>query len=231
VGDSKLASDYMSMMAPSFSGIGGFPKVKPGMRRIVTIATTWCVILMVAAIGAAHAGPDATLKNLETAYNGESNAQNKYLACAQQAHEEGYGAAASLFRAAARSNEILLNNQAAIIKKMGAVPKSEVRWPVVGTTWRNLDPSANQNEARELNAMYPEFISQAQSDTNAEAAQAFEYARDAEAQHSKLFAKAWGDLGHMRGKGRTYYVCAVSGFTMETPDGSKCPDGKYETIK
>ena len=55
--------------------------------------------------------------------------------------------------------------------------------------------------------------------------------RDAEAQRSKLFAMAWGDLGHMRGKSRTYYVCAVSGYVMETSDASKCSDGKYETIK
>ena len=205
--------------------------MNPGMRRIVTITLAWSVILMIGANGVAHAGPDATLKNLEAAYNGESNAQNKYLACAAQADEEGYGAAASLFRAAARSDDILLSNQAAIIKKMGAVPKSDVRWPVVGSTWRNLDPSANQDEAGELNAMYPEFIRQAQADTNADAVRAFGYARDAEAQRSRLFAKAWGDLGHMRGKDRNYYVCTVSGYVMETSDASKCPDGKFETIK
>lgn len=199
--------------------------------RIVAIALMWCAVLVIGAVGAAHAGPDATLKNLEAAYNGESNAQNKYLACAAQADEEGYGAAASLFRAAARSNEILLRNQAAIIKKMGALPKSDVRWPVLGSTWRNLDPSANQDEAGEPNAMYPEFIRQAQADTNADAVRAFEYARDAEAQRSRLFAKAWGDLGHMRGKDRNYYVCTVSGYVMETSDASKCPDGKFETIK
>jgi len=205
--------------------------VNPGVRRIVAIALTWCAVFIIGAGGAARAGSSTTLKNLEAAYNGESNAQNRYLACANQADEEGYGVAASLFRAAARSDEILLNNQAAIIKKMGAVPKSDVRWPVVGTTWRNLDPSANQDQAGESNAIYPEFIRQAQADTNADAVRAFEYARDAESQRSKLFAKAWGDLGHMRGKGRNYYVCTVSGYVMETSDASKCPDGKYETIK
>ena len=205
--------------------------MKPVVRRIATTALTWCVVFIISAGGAAHAGPDATLKNLEAAYNGESNAQNKYLACAAQADEEGYGAAASLFRAAARSEEILFNNNAAIIKKMGAVPKSDVRWPVLGSTWRNLDPSANQDKADEPNAMYPEFIRQAQADTNVDAVRAFGYARDAEAQRSKLFAKAWGDLGHMRGKDRNFYVCAVSGYVMETSDASKCPDGKFETIK
>jgi rubrerythrin len=205
--------------------------VNAGVRSIVAIALMWCAVLVIGAVGAVYAGSDATLKNLQTAYNGESNAQNKYLACAEQADEEGYGSAASLFRAAARSNEILLNSQAAIIKKMGAVPKSDVKWPVVGSTWRNLDPSANQDEAGQLNAMYPEFIRQARADNNADAAQAFEYARDAEAQRSKLFAKAWGDLSHMKGKGRNYYVCPVSAVTMETPDASQCPGGKYETIK
>lgn len=202
-----------------------------GVRRIVAIALMWCTVLVIGGVDAALAGSDATLKNLGTAYNGESNAQNKYLASAEQADEEGYGVAASLFRAAARSNEILLNNQAAIIKKMGAVPKSDVRWPVVGSTWRNLDPSANQDEAGKLDTMYPEFIRQAQADTNADAVRAFEYARDAEAQRSTLFSKAWGDLGHMRGKGRNYYVCKVSGYMMETSDASKCPDGKFETVK
>jgi len=205
--------------------------VNTGVRRIVAIALTWCAVLVIGAVVAAHAGPDATLKNLEAAYNGESNAQNKYLACAKQADEEGYVAAASLFRAAARSEEILFSNNAAIIKKMGALPKSDVKWPIVGTTWRNLDSSANPDEAGELSATYPEFIRQAKADTNADAVRAFEYARDAEAQRSRLFAKAWGDLGHMRGKGRNYYVCTVSGYMMETSDASKCPDGKYETIK
>jgi rubrerythrin len=207
------------------------PTANIGVRGIVAITLIWCAVLMIGTSGVVHAGPDATLKNLEAAYNGESNAQNKYLACAKQADEEGYGAAASLFRAAARSEEILFSNNAAIIKKMGAVPKSDVRWPVVGPTWRNLDSSANGDEAGELNAMYPEFIRQAQADTNADAVRAFEYGRDAEAQRSKLFAKAWGDLGHMRGKGRNYYVCTVSGYVMETSDASKCPDGKFETIK
>lgn len=43
-----------------------------------------------------------TLDNLLAAYNGESNANAKYLAFAKKADEEGYGQAASLFRAAAR---------------------------------------------------------------------------------------------------------------------------------
>ena len=42
-----------------------------------------------------------TLANLMEAYNGESNANAKYLEYAKKADAEGYGKVASLFRAAA----------------------------------------------------------------------------------------------------------------------------------
>ncbi len=47
-----------------------------------------------------------TLENLQTAFNGESNANAKYLEFAKKADEEGYTKVASLFRAAARAEEI-----------------------------------------------------------------------------------------------------------------------------
>ena len=48
----------------------------------------------------------STLDNLQAAFNGESNANARYLAFAKKADEEGYGQVASLFRAAARAEEI-----------------------------------------------------------------------------------------------------------------------------
>ena len=63
-----------------------------------------------------------TVENLQTAFDGESNANAKYLAFAKKADEEGYLMVASLFRAAARAEEIHKNNHADVIKKMGAEP-------------------------------------------------------------------------------------------------------------
>lgn len=45
------------------------------------------------------------LENLQTAFNGESNANAKYLAFAKKADDEGYTKVGSLFRAAARAEE------------------------------------------------------------------------------------------------------------------------------
>lgn len=66
-----------------------------------------------------------TLQNLQSAYNGESNAGAKYLEFAKQADREGYGQAASLFRAAAASEQIHRTCEAAVMKEMGAVPHAE----------------------------------------------------------------------------------------------------------
>jgi rubrerythrin len=51
-----------------------------------------------------------TMQNLKAAYSAESNAQARYLAFAEKADAEGYGAAASLFRAAARARQIHVTN-------------------------------------------------------------------------------------------------------------------------
>ena len=53
-----------------------------------------------------EAGMTTTLDNLVTAYNGESNAHARYVEFAKKADEDGYGQVASLFRAAARAEEI-----------------------------------------------------------------------------------------------------------------------------
>jgi hypothetical protein len=70
-----------------------------------------------------------TLENLRTAFNGESNAHAKYLEYARRANAEGYTKAASLFRAAARAEEIHAANHAEVIRKMGFEPKAYINLP------------------------------------------------------------------------------------------------------
>lgn len=60
----------------------------------------------------ADSAQNKTLENLLTAYNGESNANAKYLAYAEKADEEGYAKVASLFRAAASAEKIHITNHA-----------------------------------------------------------------------------------------------------------------------
>ena len=69
------------------------------------------------------------MKNLNVALNGERNAQAKYTAFAQKADQEGYGAVASLFRAAAAAEEIHGNNHEKALRKLGGTPDVKMETP------------------------------------------------------------------------------------------------------
>ncbi len=134
-----------------------------------------------------------TLKNLQAAYNGESNAHARYLAFAKKAEEEGYMQAASLFKAAATAEAIHASNHAALIRKMGAKPEAKLETPPVKSTRENLE-AAIQGESYERTTMYPQFIEQANKEGNKEAVETFEYAEEAEAEQIKLFGKRMSRL-------------------------------------
>ncbi len=57
--------------------------------------------------------------NLLAAYEGELNAHIRYKAYAARAEAEGMNGAASLFRAAARAEQIHAGNHARVIRHMG----------------------------------------------------------------------------------------------------------------
>jgi rubrerythrin len=179
----------------------------------------------------ASAAPSKTLQNLQAAYNGESNAHAKYLEFANKAEKEGYGKVASLFRAAAAAEEIHRTCEANVIKEMGATPEAEVKLPPTKSTKQNLEDSANKGEAYERDTMYPQFIRQARKDGSKAAAQCFEWARAAEAEHFNLFKAAADNLDQMNGSPETYYVCKEGGYTMAKLDAAKCPGGKYEEVR
>ena len=117
----------------------------------------------------ATAGGAQTLENLQTAFNGESNANAKYIAFAKKADAEGYTKVASLFRAAARSEEIHKTNHAAVIKAMGGNPAADIKPADVKTTAENLK-SAVEGETYERDTMYPGFVAEARAAGTAGAA-------------------------------------------------------------
>lgn len=176
-----------------------------------------------------------TLENLQTAYNGESNARARYLAFAEKADQEQYGEVASLFRAAAKAEEMHANNHAGVIKKMGGTPQAKIETPVVNSTKENL-AAAIKGESYERDTMYPEFLRQARTDGNKDAIETFNYAKTAESEHANLYSAALNDLFKLKGsKAKTYYVCTVCGYTTPTLDFSKCPScfshkDKYENV-
>lgn len=174
--------------------------------------------LLIVASGAFAA---TTLDNLQTAYNGESNAHARYLAFADKAQADGYLGVASLFRAAAKAEQIHADNHAVVIKKLGAEPKANIDKPDVKTTKENIE-AAIKGETYERDVMYPEFLRIARADKNNDAVRTFNFAKTAEAEHAKLYTNASKNQEKMKAA-ETLYVCSVCGYTVTKIDFEKCP--------
>ena len=192
----------------------------PGFVLLVLIVVAaGIMVLPVSSIAA----QSKTLDNLMTAYNGESNAHAKYLAYAKKADQEGYGKVASLFRAAATAEEIHLKNHARVIETMGGTPKADIKLPEIKSTKENLE-DAVKGENYERTTMYVEFIAQAEKEKNADAVLTFTYAKDAEAEHAKLYQEALNNLDQWKAPKTDFYVCPTCGYTVEgKPSFTSCP--------
>jgi len=192
-----------------------------------------CLGLM--SVTAAEA-PKTTLDNLQTAFNGESNAKARYDAFALKADEEGYKSVAALFRAAAFSESIHAKKHAAALAKLGGKAEAKVDKPEVKTTKENLE-AALSGENMEKETLYPAFLKQAEADKNTQAVYSFKGAMAAEAEHAKLFKQALGELDAWKPAGKEFMVCQVCGYTLlADPKLLKCPictapKEKFTTIK
>ena len=179
---------------------------------------------------------EVTLRNLQAAFEGESNAHAKYSAFAVKADAEGLHGAASLFRAAARAEQIHANNHARVIRDLGSEPAAVIHPVTVRSTLENLN-DARSGERYEVDSMYPEFLREAKSHGNSAAVLTFQWALEAEKTHARLFSEAIAVLesGWLIAA-RTFYVCAVCGYTSETPEAERCPTcrlawEKFEVVR
>jgi rubrerythrin len=188
------------------------------------------VLVFMAGVGALdcraqeQAAPAAqtTLDNLIAAHNGESNANARYLAFAAKADEESYGKVASLFRAAARAEQVHFEHHAAIIKELGGTPEAKIETPVVKTTRENLE-EALKGENYEATVMYPEFLEKAKKDKIANAVDAFEDAKAAEAVHADWYKRALANIDAWKSPKMYFYVCPECGNVVDVLPGSACP--------
>lgn len=163
-----------------------------------------------------------TLDNLMAAFNGESNANAKYLAFAKKADAEGFAPVASLFRAAARAEQVHFEHHAAVIKALGGTAKAAIETPNVKSTRENVQ-AAFDGETYEHDTMYPGFIVQAEKDKVADALNSFERAGEAEGVHARLFASVLKDIDSWKGAARTFYVCPTCGNLLDARPSSVCP--------
>jgi rubrerythrin len=179
-------------------------------------------------MGTIAVGNAQTFENLLAAYEGESNAHSRYNAFAVKADEEGWHGAASLFRAAARAEQIHAGNHARVIKQLGGEAKCTLHPVEVKSTLKNLK-SALEGEQYEIATMYPGFIAEARARDHSAAQRTFHYALEAERTHAQLFGEAIvlveaGKKASWAGAARAFYVCTVCGFTSDRPEEhERCP--------
>ena len=94
-------------------------------------------------------------KHLMEAFDGESQANRRYLAFAQQADKEGYPQTAKLFRAAAAAETVHAH---AHLRALGGIK----------STAENLK-EAISGETHEFKEMYPQMITDAKAEGNKDA--------------------------------------------------------------
>jgi rubrerythrin len=183
-----------------------------------------CSLALAAALIPASAASSAspqTIKNLNAAFQGESNASNRYAAFAKKAEKEGFGQVAKLFRAASASEAIHRDtHKAAIVKLGGTTDSFKLDEVMPGTTAENLK-AAIKGESYERDTMYPEFLAVAKADDAKEAIRAFQFAAAAEKEHASLYQQALDQLG--KNAPQDYFVCQVCGMTLTELPAKKCP--------
>ncbi|MGA3162541.1 MAG: rubrerythrin family protein, partial [Terracidiphilus sp.] len=169
-----------------------------------------------------------TVQNLLDAFEGESNAHAKYTAFAAKADTDGLHGAASLFRAAARAEQIHSTNHARVIGTLGGNAKCQIHPVEVKSTLENLKTALN-GEQYEIDTMYPGFLEEATARKNTAAIRTFHGALEAEKTHARLYAEAIallvaGKKDSWIGEARDFYVCPVCGYTSETEEEhERCP--------
>jgi len=183
---------------------------------------------------------EITVQNLLDAYEGESNAHAKYTAFAVKADADALHGAASLFRAAARAEQIHAANHARVIKQLGGEARCEIHPVEVKSTLDNLK-AALSGEQYEIDVMYPGFLAEAAERNVTAAVRTFTGALEAEKTHARLYGEAiallvGGKTDSWIGAARDFYVCPVCGYTSETEEEHErcpvcnCPWEKFEII-
>jgi rubrerythrin len=161
-----------------------------------------------------------TQDDLKTAFSGESQANQRYLAFAKKADQEGFPQIARLFRAAAAAESVHAGNHLRADEG-------------VKSTLENLKEALG-GENYEVNSMYPPMLATAQEENQKKAATSFGWALEVEKIHAALYTEAINNMDSK--EDYEYTICPFCGYTHKGPAPEKCPvcgasGSKFETIR
>lgn len=170
---------------------------------------------------------EVLVESLRTAFEHESAAHTRYTEFADKADGEGWHGVASLFRAAARAEQIHAANHARVLHQFGLTLEGPARVEVK-TTLENLR-TALAGELFEVETMYPAFLQQARDAWDVAVVRTLTWSLCAEKTHTRLFNEALTlleieDEDSWVTMPRDFFVCPVCGYTSEDPEeADKCP--------
>ncbi|MBC8877047.1 MAG: rubrerythrin family protein [Planctomycetes bacterium] len=151
----------------------------------------------------------STKENLQEAFAGESQANQKYRAFAKKAEKEGFPNVARLFRTTAEAERIHAEGH------VGALDE-------VGATAENLQ-AAIDGETFEYTQMYPPMLAQAEADGH-KAKRMFAFAVKAEEVHAQRYSQALEAV--QRGEDLAeaeFYLCPFCGHIEFGTPPESCP--------
>jgi rubrerythrin len=149
-----------------------------------------------------------TMDDLATAFAGESQARNKYLAFAKKAEEEGFAQIAKLFRAAATAEFVHAQNHFRAMDGISATAEN-LKAAIAGENYESV-------------TMYPPMLEDAIAEGHTRAKRSFEWALAVEKTHEELYREALDCIGEAQDS-YDYYVCPVCGHTHRRSAPDKCP--------
>jgi len=149
-----------------------------------------------------------TKENLEEAFAGESQANQKYRAFAKQAEKDGLPAIARLFRLTAEAERIHAEGHLRALDG-------------VGSTVDNLQ-AAIDGESYEYKTMYPPMLAQAEAEGH-RAKRMFGFAIAAEEVHAKLYQLALEAAKQGKDLTEDFYLCPFCGYIEIGKSEKSCP--------
>lgn len=158
-----------------------------------------------------------TKENLNEAFAGESQANQKYRAFAKKAEKDGFPNIAKLFKTTAEAERIHAEGH------LGALDK-------IKSTAENLEEAIN-GETYEYKEMYPPMLETAKEE-NHRAKSMFNFAVQAEEVHAKLYNLALEAVKEGKDLSETeFYLCPVCGHIELGTAPERCPICKVKGEK
>ena len=166
--------------------------------------------------------PEATLQNLQTAFNREMRISREYALFSKNAENNRFSAIANLYKAVSRSEDIHAEMAATLLRSKGVdvIPYSPDSI-IVGTVMQTLR-MALSDESLESDSMYPNLSRTAKAEKFLQAAESFGHALNVDTWNAVLFKDDVDRSGYIARV--QYYVCPCCGYVITSNAATECPE-------